>query len=113
MSKYIDVELYEKLYNEYYKKYSGDAIYAQDEALEEVKLEANDYEKQIDRIMKINMWILEKYGKKLLKDFSIPKTDMTVEYFDKCKKMFDKIYEDQNEKTPKMWYEYGLNGDKN
>lgn len=64
--------------------------------------------KQYDKIMRLNYYLLEKYGKDLWKDFGIEMkggymTDMIT-----VNKILNEIYEQEKKKYPKMWYEYSL-----
>ncbi len=68
--------------------------------------EKDKLNKECDKIMKVNMFLLEKYGKDLFKEFEIKDENDFVSMI----KTFDKIYEIENKKYPLMWYEYGLRG---
>lgn len=64
----------------------------------------NELNKKYDKIMKVNMFLLEKYREDLFKEFEIKDENDFVSIV----KMFDKMYEIENKKYPLMWYEYGI-----
>lgn len=62
---------------------------------------------EVDYVMKINMWLLQKYGKELREEYGL--TDNTEPgHFQKVKSVLDKIYEEQQKETPKPYFCYGL-----
>lgn len=68
-----------------------------------------DYdEKELDKIMKLNMYVIEKYNNELFAESGIEETDNEFQRYGKINKLFDKIYAEMCEKYPLMWYEYCL-----
>lgn len=70
-------------------------------------------EKQYDKIMCVNAYLIEKYGSKLWEEFGIEKTGDTFKDMPSILAIFDEIYKKQKEKYPLMWYEYCLCGNGN
>lgn len=68
-----------------------------------------EYLQKVDYVMKINIWIMRKYGKEFFKEAGLNESANTVEDLIKIKKVYDDIYEEINKEMPKMWYEYGFN----
>lgn len=68
----------------------------------------SDLEVQYDKIMRVNMYLLEKYGDKLWEEFGIEKTGDTARDMFSIMIIFDEIYKREKEKYPLMWYEYAL-----
>ena len=62
-----------------------------------------DYLKNMDYFYKINLWLLQKYGNELYKEFGIDKNDISS-----ILKMFNAIYEEQCKEMPLPWYQYGF-----
>ena len=58
---------------------------------------------EMDRVIKINMRLLEKFREPLLKEYGASVSDAI--------KMMDVLYQEQNSKMPAMWYEYGYGWD--
>lgn len=104
--------------------YSKDGSYAIGEAIDrlaelEDKLEngkiidisnPNEREKKFDSVMKVNMYIMRKYGKEFREEFGIIDGDNSLKNIIKLMDAFDKIAEEMNKEFPFMWYEYGFNG---
>lgn len=63
---------------------------------------------QYDKIMRVNAYLLEKYGDKLWKEFGVEKTGNTAKDMFSMMFIFDEIYKIEKEKYPAMWYEYCL-----
>lgn len=59
--------------------------------------------KEMDRVIKINMRLLEKFREPLLEEYGSTVSDVL--------KMMDMLYQEQNSKMPAMWYEYGFGGE--
>lgn len=55
---------------------------------------------EMDRVIKINMRLLEKFREPLLEEYGPSFSDAL--------KMMDILYQEQNRKMPGMWYEYGF-----
>lgn len=68
----------------------------------------NDKEKQYDKIMRVNTYLVERYGDKLWEEFGFEKTGDTEKDMFSVMKIFDEIYKHEKEKYPLMWYEYCL-----
>lgn len=64
-----------------------------------------DIDKQIDYIMKINMYLTEKYKEDILSDFE---ADEGNSMFSEFKRIFDLMYEEENKKYPLPWNQYGF-----
>lgn len=71
-----------------------------------MEIDLNDKVKDFDKIMKINIYLMRKYGDKLYKDNGFTKTENVSENYLAISKICDKIYEEMNKEIPKMWYEY-------
>lgn len=67
-----------------------------------------DMDQQFDKIVRINYYLLEKYGNDLWKDFGMKKTGDKITDMWSAMKIFDIIYEQEKKKYPFMWYEYCL-----
>lgn len=65
-------------------------------------------EEQYDKIMRVNTYLLEKYGDKIWEEFGIKKTGDAARDMFSAMKIFDEIYKREKEKYPLMWYEYAL-----
>lgn len=76
----------------------------------ENQLENQKYmnELALDKMSKINIWLVRKYGHKLYEEFGVSKEDNEIETFIKINKVFDEIYEEMNQEFPLMWYKYGF-----
>lgn len=64
----------------------------------------------VDYCMKINTWLMRKYGKELWQEYDI-KSDSGTIFTDniiKISKLYDDIYEEMKKEMPKKWYEYGF-----
>lgn len=55
---------------------------------------------EMDRVIKINMRLIEKFREPLLEEYGSSVSDVL--------KMMDTLYQEQNSKMPAMWYEYGF-----
>lgn len=58
---------------------------------------------EMDRAIKINIRLLEKFREPLLEEYGSTVSDAL--------KMMDTLYQEQNSKMPAMWYEYGFGWD--
>ena len=69
-----------------------------------------DKEKNIDYVMKINMWLVDTYREDLLNrlGISIADSDEEAEKLINLSHIFNKIYEEENKKYPLPWYQYGF-----
>lgn len=65
-------------------------------------------ELQYDKIMRVNAYLLEKYGDKLWEEFGVEKTGDNAKDMFSVMFIFDEIYKIEKEKYPAMWYEYAL-----
>ena len=63
-------------------------------------------EKNIDYVMKINMWFVDTYREDLLSRLGIDNMDNSPENFMKLSDIFRKIYEEENKKYPLLWCDY-------
>ncbi len=68
---------------------------------------------QMDFFVKIDMWLVEHYGKDLFEKFGVeikpaPENEDDYEQIGKLMDMFHKIYDEENKKYPRKWYEYGF-----
>lgn len=72
------------------------------------KLNTKEKDKEYDKIVKVNWYIMEKYGKDFLQECGINEIDNDFQRCLKVSKLFDKIYNEMTEKYPNMWYEYGF-----
>lgn len=69
-------------------------------ALTKISLEERSYsETDIDYFIKINLALIEKFRDQLNVEYGSDIWDIT--------QMLKKLYDEQNEKTPDMWYKYG------
>lgn len=67
-----------------------------------------DMDQQLDKMMRVNCYLMEKYGSELWKDFGMEKTGDKLADMQSAMKMLDMIYEQEKKKYPLMWYEYCL-----
>ncbi len=78
---------------------------------EKLDMETSEHIKHMDRTMKINIWLLDKYGEQFKKDFNIRENDLTQDNLVKISKAFEEIYKEQQEKMPELWISYGIVGE--
>ena len=66
--------------------------------------------KNVDFVMKINMWLVDTYREDLLNrlDININGTEEETEKSINLSYIFNKIYEIENRKYPLPWYKYGF-----
>ncbi len=77
-----------------------------DEITEKLSCCGVEQEKNMDYIMKINMWFVDTYMEDLLSRFCIDNTDNSTESFMKLSDIFRRIYEEENKKYPLLWCDY-------
>lgn len=65
-----------------------------------------------DKIMKVNMWLMEKYGENFYEYCGIEEGDSAIVAYQKAWNKMDEIYAEMNAKYPAKWYELGFNGRK-
>lgn len=65
-------------------------------------------EKEYDKIMKINYYLLKKYRSEIFEEFGIPEDGDDVETMRKIMDAFDRMYKEVQAEMPLMWYEYGF-----
>lgn len=84
----------QKLTEEEWKKFSN--------AVANISLEDRFYsERDIDFYVKINLRLINKFKKELQTEYNI------VDMLD-AMEMFNMLYKEQNELTPKLWYNYSF-----
>lgn len=76
------------------------------ESLSQTEKQETDRDIQVDKVMCVNMYLLEKYGDELWKEFGLEKTGDTMKDMFSAMAIVDEIYKRQKEKYPHMWYEY-------
>ena len=64
-------------------------------------------EKNIDKIYKINIYLMRKYKDNLIKEFG------SENNFIQWLKIFEDIVKQMNEEMPEPWYTYGIGGKEN
>lgn len=72
----------------------------------EMSEEDRDKDVKYDKIMRISIYLFEKYGDKLWEEFGFKRTGDTTKDTISIMKIFDEIYKREKEKYPLMWYEY-------
>lgn len=65
-------------------------------------------DKEIDKLVKVNWYLMEKYGEEILKEYGVSENDNQFQRFFKVNSAFDRIYEEMCKKYPYMWCEYAL-----
>lgn len=78
--------------------------------LQEVAWQIERDDEYMDKIMKFNMWVTERFLPQIEQEMGLNDDDEDSIRFLKANRLFEKIIKEENEKYPLKWYEYGLLG---
>ena len=103
----IDADEAEKLLSEFDWQEMYLPVHFQENVLDECETLLGST-KDMDEVLKVNLWLIHKYGADLRKDFGLKQYDFSREGYEKVMKMFEYIYEEQQKETPEPfpWSNY-------